>query len=123
MDPSQIKNLSSTLKARLMSYQHNKGKRKIGPLTLVIVALPTAIVTFEGDLSYMPSPHNTARGHTLHMALVIDTGVALPPMRSPQCPALKKLILINEKEAKEEEEEGTRALKKRRSGRLHLFLL
>lgn len=82
MDASQIRYLGATLKARLMSSQHKKGKGRTGPLTSTTVAPLIATVTSRGDLSYFPPPIIVLGAILRDVLLVTDAGVPLPSIGS-----------------------------------------
>lgn len=46
--------------------------------------------------------------------LVTDTGVPLPLKESPKCPTVERQMLVDGEEIEEAEEEGIRALKRRK---------
>lgn len=82
---------------------------------MTIVAPLVATVPLErGDLFYLP-PLTIVLGLTLHdVPLVTDIRVPLPPRESPRRLATERLVLVDKEEVKEAEEEGVRALKRRR---------
>lgn len=101
----------------------SKGRGRVGPSTLAIIAPLMANATSGGDLSYLPPP-TTVLGATLcNVLLVTNVGVPLSLIGSPQRLVMERSVLIDEKEVKKEEEKGIRALKKKgKSGRLYPLL-